>query len=92
MKNSQRKRTLRKEILILKSQAYRTEIRQELSAISAGFAPVRAASQASWADSPILGLLTSGSGRMAQALRWGVRIARWWPFMKTILAAGKRRD
>lgn len=86
MKNERLKRQLRKEILILRSQVYRTEIRREASALVDLICPPRAEGP-SWTDGPLWSLLTSGKGRISRWLRWGKLASRFWP----LLAAAWRR-
>lgn len=88
--NRQRlKRELRKEVLMLRAQAYRTEIRHEASALAEVLCPPRSSAGSGWMDSSLWNLLTSGSGRMARWLRWGTLLSRWWPVLKAALDKGR---
>lgn len=69
MRLAAHKRALRKEILILKAQAYRTEIVREVGAMTEGFGTHTAADH--FSNSSLWKLFTSGNGRIARWLRWG---------------------
>lgn len=91
MKHQRLKRELRKEILLLRAQAYRTEIRHEASALAEVlFPPAAAGGAAGWMDSPLWSLLSSGQGRLARWLRWGRTLSRWWPLLKAVLDKGRQ--
>lgn len=90
--NQQRlKRALHKEILILRAQAYRTEIRHEAAALAEALCPP-AVTGGGWLDSPLWSLLTAGKGRLARWLRWGNAISRWWPLLKAVLDKGRAQQ
>lgn len=90
MNHRRLKRELHKEILLLRAQAYRTEIRHEASALAEALCPPPAAGVAGWMDSPLWSLLTSGKGRLARWLRWGSTLSRWWPLLKAVLDKGRQ--
>lgn len=89
MNPHQIKRQLRKELLILRAQAYRTEIRQELSALTEVLPSARGNPLE---QHPLLGLLAAGSGRLSVLIRWGLRLARWWPLLQTLLGRRGKAD
>lgn len=82
MNSHQLKRQLRKELLLLRAQAYRTEIRQQADALLQCVQPAVAAGH--WTDHPLLALLTQGRGRLATWIRWGLRLARWLPLLQLL--------